>query len=104
MEDFDPLDTQQHEADQQEQAKQLQRKKKQENADFTWLMHDQRGRRIVWRQLATAGVFHSSFNPDAMTMAFNEGRRAEGLRILAQIHDVCPDHYTTMMKENANAT
>lgn len=69
-------------------------------ADFMWMMNDARGRRIVWRQLADAGVFRSSFSPDAMQMAFNEGRRDGGLKLLAQIDSLCPEHYSTMMKEN----
>lgn len=101
MEDFDPLDTspqdQQREQDADKQALAL----KQAEADFRWLMGDARGRRFVWRQLAAAGVFQSSFDPAAMNMAFNEGRRSEGLRLLAQIHTICPDHYLTMMKEQA---
>lgn len=100
MTEFDPLDIHQQEAAQQEEAARLQRKQKQDDADFTWLMHDKRGRRIVWNQLAIAGVFRTSFDPNAMTMAFNEGRRSEGLRMLARVHEVCPDFYTTMMKEN----
>lgn len=103
MEDFDPLDT--NDQDQARAAadalKDLTRLQLDE--DFKWLMNDMRGRRLVWRQLASAGVFNSSFNPDAMQMAFNEGRRNSGLELLAQIHALCPDHYTTMMKEQSNA-
>ena len=62
-------------------------------------MGSKRGRRIVWRFLDRAGVFRLSFNTNAMTMAFAEGNRNEGLRILAQIHALCPELYTTMVKE-----
>jgi hypothetical protein len=99
MEDFDPLDTHQQDAQREAEAKRQKLARQQEVADFMWLMADQRGRRIVWRQLATAGVFLSSFDPTAMTMAFNEGRRSEGLRLLAQVMELCPDLYATMMKE-----
>ena len=101
MEDFDPLDPDQHDAQREEEAKRQALVRKQEIADFMWLMADPRGRRLVWRQLAAAGVFQSSFDPTAMTMAFNEGRRSEGLRLLAQIHELCPDLYPTMMKEQS---
>nr|WP_091658874.1 hypothetical protein [Massilia sp. PDC64] len=101
MEDFDPLDTYQQDAQREDEAKRRELSRKQEIADFKWLMADPRGRRIVWRQLAAAGVFQSSFDPTAMTMAFNEGRRSEGLRLLAQIHAQCPDLYVTMMKEQS---
>lgn len=101
MEDFDPLDTHQQDAQREDEAKRRALVRKQEIADFKWLMADPRGRRIVWRQLAAAGVFQSSFDPTAMTMAFNEGRRSEGLRLLAQIHELCPDLYPIMMKEQS---
>lgn len=97
--DFDPLNTEQHDTDQvaADEAKAL--ATQQQETDFLWLMRDKRGRRIVWRQLAEAGVFQQSFHPDAMTMAFKEGRRAAGLQLLTQVHLLCPDLYTTMMKE-----
>jgi len=101
MDDFDPLDTELQQAQRDAEAKRQELANKQEVADFKWLMADPRGRRIVWRQLAAAGVFQSSFDPTAMNMAFNEGRRSEGLRLLAQIHAQCPDLYVTMMKEQS---
>lgn len=101
MEEFDPLDTHQQDAQREDEAKRRALSRKQEIADFKWLMGDPRGRRIVWRQLGAAGVFQSSFDPTAMNMAFNEGRRSEGLRLLAQIHALCPDLYPTMMKEQS---
>ena len=101
MDDFDPLDTHQQDAQREQEAQRLAHARKQEVADFTWLMADPRGRRIVWRQLAAAGVFQSSFDPTAMNMAFNEGRRSEGLRLLAQVMELCPDLYPIMMKEQS---
>lgn len=73
-----------------------------EEGDIKWLMASKRGRRIMWRLLDRAGVFRLSFNTNAMAMAFAEGNRNEGLRLLAQIHALCPELYTTMVKENAN--
>jgi hypothetical protein len=101
MDDFDPLDPHEHEARQAEEAKRQALAKQQQAADFLWLMSDPRGRRFVWRQLAAAGVFQSSFDPTAMNMAFNEGRRSEGLRLLALVMELCPDLYPTMMKEQS---
>jgi hypothetical protein len=101
MEDFDPLDTELQQAQREADDKRRDLARKQEVADFQWLMADPRGRRIVWRQLAAAGVFQSSFDPTAMNMAFNEGRRSEGLRLLAQVHELGPDLYVTMMKEQS---
>jgi hypothetical protein len=73
-----------------------------EEADLQWLMSSKRGRRIVWRLLDRAGVFRLSFNTNAMSMAFSEGNRNEGLRILGLIHTICPNLYPTMVKEAKN--
>jgi hypothetical protein len=69
--------------------------------DIKWLMNNKRGRRIARRLLDHAGVFNLSFNTTAMTMAFNEGRKNEGLRLLALVHEFCPEQYTLMMQESA---
>ena len=99
MDDLDSLDTEQQDAAREASDAKKELAQQQTAADFLWLMRDVRGRRIVWRQLSDAGVFQQSFNPDAMTMAFKEGRRASGLQLLGQVHTLCPDLYTTMMKE-----
>jgi len=70
-------------------------------ADLRWLMGQKRGRRMVWRRLERAGVFRTSFNTNSMTMAFNEGRRNEGVALLAEIHTHCPDLYSVMTKEQS---
>ena len=71
----------------------------QERADIVWLMSGPRGRRIVWRLLEKAGVFRQAFNPDALTMAFVEGCRNEGLRLLSVVHTL--PEYAAMVSENA---
>lgn len=69
--------------------------------DIKWLMGNKRGRRIVARLLDRAGVWRSSFNTNALSMAFSEGQRNEGLRLLSQITAHCPDRYTEMLKEQS---
>jgi len=76
-----------------QQARQL------EDDDLHWLMADARGRRIVWRWLERAGVWRLSFDRDALAMAFNEGARNQGLRLLDTLLTVCPDLYNTLMEE-----
>jgi hypothetical protein len=71
-----------------------------EESDFKWLMGRKQGRRIVWRQLERAGVFKLSFNTNAMQMAFAEGNRNEGLRVLDLIHRLTPELYPVMVKES----
>jgi hypothetical protein len=70
-----------------------------ENDDIEWLMKSKRGRRILWRFLDRAGVFRTSFHQNSMTMAFNEGVRNEGLRLLATINVAASEFYQTMVKE-----
>ena len=68
--------------------------------DFMQVMGLKAGRSVVWGILQRAGVFTTSFSTDALVMAFKEGQRNEGLRILAQIHALCPDLYQVMVTEN----
>lgn len=101
MENFDPTDTEDLDCQRNADAERAAMLRQQEVNDFKWLMGHQAGRRIVWRQLGAAGVFQSSYDPTATQMAFNEGRRSEGLRLLALVHELTPDLYPVMMKEQA---
>jgi hypothetical protein len=67
--------------------------------DLCWLMGDKRGRRFVWRQLSEAGVYQLTFTGEALSSAFNEGKRNQGLKLLAQITRHCPDRLFEMQKE-----
>lgn len=102
MSNYDPLDIRSQERTKDAQALRDKLTAENEQADLKWLMGSKRGRRIVWRQLDRAGVFRLSFNTNAMTMAFAEGNRNEGLRTIAQIHTLCPELYPVMVKEQAN--
>lgn len=66
--------------------------------DFKWLMGNKQGRRYVWRLLEQAGVFRSTFRLDN-EMAFLEGMRNMGITIIADIHEICPEKYQLMIKE-----
>lgn len=67
--------------------------------DLKWLMSSKRGRRIVHRQLESAGVFRISFTTNALQMAFNEGNRNQGNVLLALITSHCPDRYAELLTE-----
>ena len=73
---------------------------RQEIEDLKWLMGGKRGRRFIARQLERSGVMASSFNTNTLIMSFNEGRRNEGLAMLAKIIVSCPEQYVLMLKEN----
>lgn len=59
------------------------------------------GRRWMWATLSACGVYATTFRPDAYVTAFNEGQRAIGLRLLADVMRVAPAEYLTMAEENA---
>jgi len=67
--------------------------------DIKWVMSNKRGRRFMYRQLERAGVWRISFNTNALAMAFNEGGRNEGLRLIALLTTHCMDRYTEMLGE-----
>jgi hypothetical protein len=102
MSNYDPLDIRSQERDKADAEQRSKVARDTEEADLKWLMGSKRGRRIVWRLLDRAGVFRLSFNTNAMSMAFAEGNRNEGLRVLAQIHTLCPELYPVMVKEQGN--
>lgn len=68
--------------------------------DLKWLMGEKQGRRIVWRLLSEAGVYRSSFSVDAAVMAFREGERNRGLKLLTEITEHCPDQLNRMTLES----
>ena len=78
------------------------KKPNQSDDDLIWLMGIARGRRVAWRILDRSGVFRLSFNTNALTMAFSEGCRNEGLRFIADINRLCPEQYQKMISENSN--
>lgn len=63
------------------------------------MMADKIGRAYAWDQLATAHVFSTSYSPDALQMAFAEGERNSGLRLLNDIIEWCPEQFIQMMRE-----
>lgn len=99
MSSHDPTDIQQQERAAADADKRRSIARDTEESDFKWLMGSKRGRRIVWRLLERAGVFRTSFNTNSMAMAFAEGSKNEGLRLLANIHTLCPELYPTLVKE-----
>jgi hypothetical protein len=72
----------------------------QQAEDMKWLAGHPQGRRIAWRLLERAGVFRSTFNTNAMTMAANEGGRSLGLFLLDELLEASPGVLTRMMQEH----
>ena len=98
----DPTDIDEQQACRRDEQQRLRVLVLQENDDLKWLMNAKRGRRILHRLLERAGVFQLSFNTNAMTMAFNEGRRNEGLALTRKLMAACPEQWALMLKENTD--
>ena len=57
------------------------------------------GRKWVCDILEACHVFATSYADVGLRMAFMEGQREVGLRLLVDIMGACPDQYITMMRE-----
>lgn len=95
----DPTDLPALERDKQQAEQEELRVKLARQGDVMWLMSHKPGRRIVWAWLDDAGVFRTSFTGNSETF-FREGMRNMGLKLLNEIHEVCPDLYAKMAEEH----
>jgi hypothetical protein len=82
----------------------------QEQADLAAVMATPEGQRVIWRILERSGIHRTSFDPNALKMAFFEGRRDTGLWLEAEIARHCQHRYlemqqlaSTSTKEDTNA-
>lgn len=81
------------------QERELQRR-----SDFLAIMGTSQGRRFIWKLMGESCLFLPIYSPDHSQMAFNEGRRQIGLKLLTDCNTLCPNLYLTMMKENTQPT
>lgn len=77
------------------------RLRRQREQDLRGICSTVSGRRWLWTLLGDAGLFMTSFDRDALGMAFKEGQRSLGLRVLAELNDLNPELYHTMALEAA---
>jgi hypothetical protein len=63
------------------------------------IMSTMPGRRWLHEKLVDCHIFSTSFNRDQLAMAFAEGQRDIGLKLLNDIMASCPDEYILMMRE-----
>lgn len=75
----------------------LQRQREMDDLSFT--LADPRGRRLLWRILARAGVHRSTFNINSLVMAHNEGGRNLGLWLESEIEAANPGAFLEMLRE-----
>jgi hypothetical protein len=95
----DPTDLRAIEQEKREADARLRKIREVEVADIKWLMSSRVGRRILCRLVERAGHFRSTFDRNAMQMAFNEGNRNLGNQFLDEVMEHCPELYPVMLKE-----
>lgn len=95
----DPTDLRSQTDEVEAEEARLNREQRQEQEDLKWLLAHRAGRRIAWRLMSEAGVFRSTFHTSGSVMAFNEGTRSQGIKLLTQIMATNPDAFTLMQKE-----
>ena len=71
-----------------------------EKADFRAVMSTPRGRRVVWRLMR--GVFHDCSSNDPYEMARFLGERRQGLLLLNEVIEICPEHWLDMITDHKN--
>lgn len=59
------------------------------------------GRRLLDWLFEMTGLFHTSFDTDALRMAFNEGQRNVGIRVLADLTAAQPTAFAEMLTARA---
>lgn len=65
------------------------------------LMSTTQGRKWLWAQLSFCGIFHALDISDHAYMAWKEGQRNYGLKLLASINKHSPAMYIRMLQENS---
>lgn len=65
------------------------------------LMQTTAGRTYIWAELAACHIFHTNFSLEALQMAFSEGERNAGLRLMDSVMEFAPDEFLLMWRENS---
>ena len=102
---IDPTDVEANQLDQAERTKREQAAREVERSELKRILGSELGRSFVMRLIERAGLFRLSFPVNAPEathlMAFSEGRRNEGLSILNDILESCPELWQVMLRERA---
>lgn len=86
--------------EQQHEEKRKQLRRAQEEADVKAVLETPAGKRYVWRLLGITGVFRNPMQGDGdANTNFRCGMQAVGQTVLGEIHELCPERYSEMVKE-----
>jgi hypothetical protein len=99
MDELSPTDLEGQEAAKKQLDAEKRKKREREIADFKRVMGDAWGRRFVWRLMTEAKVFHDCSATDPQEMAKFLGERRQGLRLMQEVLEVCPEHWADMIKD-----
>lgn len=70
--------------------------------DTKTVMSTKEGRRFVYGLLADCGIYKASFTaPNGLVLAFNEGSRNVGLKLLAHLQECCLEEFHLAESEAA---
>lgn len=102
--EHDPLDLVDQERTAAAKAEEERLQRERDANDLRHVMSSKQGRRLVYRLLSGMGLYRLSFNADNPQLtAFNEGARNQGIALLGEIMEACPDRYTEMLTEQKEA-
>ena len=76
--------------------------KEQYEKDFGLLLSKPEGRRFFWRLFNDSDLFRPSFTGDALTSAYNEGRRSVAHQLMEEMQRLNRHAYAAMVKEAMN--
>lgn len=71
--------------------------------DLSQILCADGGRRYLWRLLSFCRVMDRSMDRDSHVMAFREGQRDIGMRLMQDIYEANSDAYELMRKEHVKA-
>lgn len=83
-------------------AEEEKRSKVSEDLVIESIMRTEHGRKWMWRQLQSRGVFENMFDRDPIKMAYNAGRRDSGVSLNREVKEAAPGYYVKMIEENIN--
>lgn len=71
--------------------------------DLSQILCTDGGRRYLWHLLSFCRVMDRSMDRDSLVMAFREGQRDIGMRLMRDIYESEPNAYELMRKEHVKA-
>lgn len=85
-----------------EREKREEKRRNREIDDLRRVLAIVEGRRVIWRLLSEAGIYRSTFDANALSMAFKEGKRDIGLFLIEDINAHAAASFAQMQREAAN--